>query len=196
MRILSQEIEIEFKNMLTKEEFTLLKSYLNMSEAMFHIQENHYFDTKDFSLKDLGCALRVRVKNDKYVLTLKEPLETGLLETHQSLSPEEAEKIIKHGTVVDGPVMDQLIKLNITLKDLEYFGSLTTSRAEKNYEGGLVVLDHSSYLNKEDYELEYEVVDFNTGQQRFKDILKKLNIPIRKSDNKIQRFYHAKYNKE
>lgn len=196
MRTVSQEIEIEFKNMLTKEEFTLLKDYLNLSESMFHTQENHYFDTSNFYLKELGCALRIRMKNNKYEVTLKEPLETGLLETNQQLNTKDAEKMMQHGIIIEGPVKDQLSRLNIPLDKLEYFGSLTTSRAEKKYDGGLIVLDHSSYLNKEDYELEYEVEDFETGQKRFHHLLKKLNIPIRKSDNKIQRFYHAKYRNE
>ena len=36
-------------------------------------------------------------------------------------------------------------------------GSLTTERFEKETDAGLVALDHSLYLDTEDYELEIEV---------------------------------------
>ena len=49
---MTQEIEIEFKNIVTKEEFdTLCKSF---SIEAFTKQVNHYFETPDFSLKKLA----------------------------------------------------------------------------------------------------------------------------------------------
>ncbi len=48
---MTQEIEIEFKNLLTKSEFLKLGEALCMKEHDFKQQVNHYFDTKDFSLK-------------------------------------------------------------------------------------------------------------------------------------------------
>lgn len=56
---MTQEIEIEFKNIVTEEEFnTLCKSF---SIEVFTKQVNHYFETPDFSLK-AGSALRIRHK--------------------------------------------------------------------------------------------------------------------------------------
>ncbi|MFP3488877.1 CYTH domain-containing protein, partial [Staphylococcus sp. SIMBA_130] len=54
------------------------------------MQINHYFETKEFSLKELGCAIRIREKDGKYTLTLKEPHPDGLLETHDLLTKQEA----------------------------------------------------------------------------------------------------------
>jgi uncharacterized protein YjbK len=85
-----------------------------------------------------------------------------------------------------------LEQLNISLTDLEYFGSITTKRAEIPYKAGLLVLDHSLYLNTEDYEVEYEVVDFQRGQLTFKELLEQYNIPLRVTLNKIARFYQQK----
>lgn len=160
---------------------------------MFKKQENHYFDTANFSLKDMGCALRIRVKQGKYEFTLKEPLTEGLLETTQILTPEQANMFLQGGTFVTGPVQNQLKQLNISIEDIQYFGSLTTERAEKEYRGGLIVLDYSYYLNQFDYELEYEVKDSKIGKDIFDELLSRLQIPIRKTDNKIRRFYHAKF---
>lgn len=189
---MSQEIEIEFKNLLTLKEFNSLKKRLQITDSDFFLQENHYFDTEDFSLKNLGCALRIREKKDKDELTLKEPAQEGLLETTQLLSIEEKEMMFQQGRLPEGPVKKQLTKLNIPLEEILYFGSLTTERAEKNYKGGIIVLDYSTYLNQHDFELEYEVSDMKTGHLVFTELLKGENIPIRKTANKICRFYEAK----
>jgi uncharacterized protein YjbK len=191
---MSQQIEIEFKNLLTKEEFERLSSFLGLASTHFHKQENHYFDTPQFSLKEKGAALRIRAKNGKYVLTLKEPAKIGLLETHQPLSEDECKNALQTFSLPEsGEVLDRLIALNIEPSNLQYFGTLTTYRAEKRYENGLVILDHSRYLNKEDFEIEYEVDDESQGKKQFLTFLQTHNIPVRKTENKIKRFYLAKY---
>ncbi|MCY7706811.1 CYTH domain-containing protein, partial [Bacillus safensis] len=40
-----------------------------------------------FDIKSQLAALRMREKNGQWVLTLKEPHEIGLLETHQTIAP-------------------------------------------------------------------------------------------------------------
>lgn len=191
---MSQEIEIEFKNLLTKDEFIKIKDAFHIQDQEFLLQENHYFDTPQFSLKELGAALRIRKKKDQYVMTLKEPAEVGLLETHQVLSDEEAHSMMKTGVLKDGQVLERLLSLSINITNITYFGSLSTFRAEKNYENGLLVLDHSRYLTVEDFELEYEAKDETIGKKVFEDLLQDLNIPVRATKNKIRRFYEQKYN--
>lgn len=115
---MSQEIEIEFKNMLTKQEFKNIASALQLTEKDFTDQKNHYFDTDSFALKQKHAALRIRRKNGKYVLTLKEPADVGLLETHQQLS--EVSDLAGF-SVPEGPVKDQLHKL--ACDDSQHFAS-------------------------------------------------------------------------
>jgi uncharacterized protein YjbK len=189
---LSQEVEIEFKNLLTKEEYFSLLDYFKVNESLFAFQENHYFDTNNFALKDRQSALRIRSKQDAYTLTLKTPLEEGLLETNQTLQKEEAEALLNDGVFPFGEVNDTLQSLGIPTKRLHYFGTLTTKRAEIEYKNGLLVFDASFYMNVEDYELEYEVKDYDAGQKRFLSLLEERNIPTRKTENKIKRFYNAK----
>ena len=167
---MSQELEIEFKNMLTKKEFEKIKSYYQFSSEQFVIQKNHYYDTPSFSLKEKGAALRIREKQQRFVLTLKEPAPVGLMETHQELTrkPEIETFMIPHG-----PVYDRLKRLGIEADELILFGTLATSRAEKNLPQGLIVLDHSRYLTVEDYELEFEVSDLEIGQAAFSALLQK-----------------------
>jgi uncharacterized protein YjbK len=189
---MSQELEIEFKNILEEDEYRQLLSAFSISEDKKVIQENFYFDTPKFSLKDVGAALRIREKNGIYTLTLKQPVKRGLLETHQVLSKEEAEQMLNGGNIIEGEVVSILKGLSIETSNVRFFGSLKTKRAEVEYKNGLLVLDKSYYLNQIDFEVEYEVTDEVSGKEVFKELLQQYKIPIRKTDNKILRFYNRK----
>ncbi|MEW4023587.1 CYTH domain-containing protein [Bacillus sp. YAF8] len=189
---MTQEIEIEFKNLVTKSEFQKLSEALGMKEHDFKQQINHYFDTKDFSLKQKKSALRIREKNGAFVLTLKEPAAVGLLETHQELAKQPDLNSFK---IPEGPVKRQLDGLGIHSEAICYFGTLSTERAEKESEKGLIILDHSRYLEKEDFELEFEAADWDEGKRAFEQLLKQFGIPQRVTKNKIQRFYEQKQKK-
>lgn len=186
---MSQNIEIEFKNLLTKEEFQKLQVFFHINDQDFTKQVNYYFDTPDFLLKEKQSALRIREKNNQFQLTLKQPNEIGLLETNQALSIEEAQDLLTTGTFPKGPVQTILNDLQIDFNRLTNFGTLTTIRAETEYEGGLIVLDHSYYLNSDDYELEYEVSNIDSGKYVFEQLLKTQQIPVRKTHNKIYRLF-------
>ncbi len=190
----NQEIEIEFKNLLTFDEFTSLCSAFKVKSDDFFSQENHYFDTPGFALKEKGCALRVRKKSDTYTLTLKQPAAEGLLETHQIVSEDEfaAMKSAKNGLIsgiISSILMDEL---SISPSEVIYFGSLKTNRAELSYKDGLLVLDESNYMDTSDFELEYEVNSYAEGEKLFHELLEAYGIPLRETKNKIVRFYEAK----
>jgi uncharacterized protein YjbK len=189
---MEQNLEIEFKNLLLKEEFDLLKRFFNINDSDFFTQENHYFDTPVFALKEKGCALRLREKESSFELTLKQPHKDGLLETTELLSAAQKEAMLRSGKI-NHPAMTEVInQLGVSAESITYFGSLKTNRAQTVYRDGLIVLDHSLYLNKEDYELEYEVSNRETGQKVFTGLLQDLRIPLRETENKIKRFYRVK----
>lgn len=190
---MSQSIEIEFKNLLTKDEFNLIKDYFHLKEENFFSQENHYFDTKNFLLKENKMALRVREKNNQLELTLKQPLPTGLLETNQILTSEQFE-LLKQGHFPEGQISKILTDFLPNLQEIEFFGTLRTFRSELVFKNGLLVLDHSTYLGVEDYELEYEVEDETIGYKHFIDLLKNLKITQKSTPNKVVRFYLQKMN--
>ncbi|MCP3742203.1 CYTH domain-containing protein [Rossellomorea sp. BNER] len=187
---MGHEIEIEYKNLLTEDEFHLLLKTFSIAEHDFFLQENHYFDTQDFQLKDLGSALRIRYKDLQYQLTLKQPIPEGLLETNQNISEEDVTRMIHEQIFPRGEVLEEIKKLEIQIDSLEHFGTLSTKRAEVNYKNGLLVFDYSFYLNNEDYELEYEVQNKDEGEKIFHSLLEELNIPYRSTENKIRRFYN------
>ncbi|NRD78444.1 CYTH domain-containing protein [Bacillus sp. BRMEA1] len=188
-----QNIEIEFKNMLTKTEYQTLLIAFKIKAEQFFTQENHYFDTPDFALKNMGSALRIRKKQKGFEMTLKQPVEIGLLETNQPLNAAEAEQMLQAGTLPAGEIKAKIDAISGDFSTLEYFGSLKTNRVEIAYQEGLLVLDHSLYLNTEDFEMEYEVQNYQKGKSIFDEILKLYQIPERKTKNKIQRFYETKY---
>ncbi|MBW8350421.1 CYTH domain-containing protein [Bacillus sp. IITD106] len=188
---MSRNIEIEFKNMVTEAEFQHLLRTFHISKKMFFSQTNHYFDTKDFSLKKLGAALRIRVLPDKYELTLKKPIEDGLLEINDYINEAEAKAFINNAHMPIGEASGEIQKMNIPIDQLILFGTLRTDRAEVEYEKGKLVFDHSFYLDKEDFEIEYETNNREKGERIFYELLKKFNIEIRNADNKISRLYHA-----
>jgi uncharacterized protein YjbK len=187
-----QELEIEFKNILTKTEFDRMIKHFNITEEQFEVQENHYFDTPNFSLKEKGSALRVREKNGKFTLTLKQPSERGLLESHQILSKVEAEALLNGSGRICGEITNIIEELGVPIQDIQYFGTLKTKRAEISYQDGILVFDQSFYLNKEDYEVEYEVKDEQSGWNIFLELLQSFDIPKRNTENKIKRFYIEK----
>lgn len=186
--LVAQEIEIEYKNLLTEEEYNHLLTHLPFTNSI-QTQTNHYFETKDFSLKKNGCALRIREKNGQYKLTLKEPHSTGLLETHDHLIHEEANQWMNDSPIPKPHTMAQLMKKGIAVEELHYYGSLITERNEIEYHDIVLVLDYSTYNGVTDYELELEASSEALGEMRFNQILKEFQIPKRTTPNKIQRFF-------
>lgn len=190
---MSQELEIEFKNMLTASEYDLLINEFRLEESDFFTQTNYYFDTADFQLKARLAALRIRKRELHYELTLKTPEQIGLLETTQILAEEQVSAILDGANIPVGQVRDALHTLSIDHEELVMFGSLTTTRAEKDYKKGLLVFDKSFYSDTHDFELEYEVTDFEKGKVIFNRFLEDRQIPQRPTKNKILRFYEAVY---
>lgn len=64
-----KELEVEFKTLLSKGEYTRLSKLF--VDKPSNLQINYYFDTPRFTLKASDIGLRVR-KREKYELTLKE----------------------------------------------------------------------------------------------------------------------------
>lgn len=189
---MSKFLEIEFKNILSEDEFIKLQTHFNIQSSAFKKQDNIYFDTQDLLLRKRGCALRIRIKNGAYELTLKEPSDKGLLETNQDLTPDDYYYITSFCKLVNGAVLKQIKHLKIP-NDFIEIASLSTHRYEFPYKDGMIMLDQSDYYGKTDYELEYEVTDYDKGERIFNDLLNQFNIPKRDVDNKISRAYRYKH---
>lgn len=189
---MTQEIEIEFKTMLTEQEFNLLQQKLPFPEQAI-VQTNHYFDTGKFAMKDKRSALRIREKDGRFTLTLKEPHPEGILETHDSLSKHEAQEWFDGKPLPQINVTKQLQKLGIAEENLQYYGALKTERFF--YREGKIdyMLDKSYYHGVVDYELEIEAHSYEAGLEALRLLLQTYNIAERKAEPKIARFFRVAF---
>lgn len=193
MFLVATNNEIEFKQLLSQSQYqSIYNKYF--PEMQPFSQTNYYIDTEQFDLRSHKSALRIRVKDDYYEMTLKVPAEVGLMEynfeTH--VIPELNKELVANDLPLE--ITEQLNKMNVDVNQLVILGALTTSRLEKEVQGNLLVLDKSDYLNYQDYELEYEVEDYDDGLIQFKMILEAFDIKHETPKNKVQRFFNRKSN--
>ncbi|WP_390285943.1 CYTH domain-containing protein [Ureibacillus sp. GCM10028918] len=191
-KTMTQELEIEFKNVLTKQQYETLLKKFQVTDDMILRQTNHYFDTKDFRLKALFSGLRIRETKNRIVCTLKERTAMNThLETTDVISKEQADLMLSGNGFFAESVKTKLLQLKVPIEQLRLFGTLTTDRVELSYKGGTIVFDHSFYLNCDDYEVEYETDEEVLGQEIFENFLKENDIPKLVADKKIARFMNA-----
>lgn len=187
---MKQEIEIEFKMMLNKNEYDHLLRKLPFPNSAI-AQTNYYFETNDFLLKQKMCALRIRVKNNTNTLTLKQPHESGILETHEKLTNEQVNDWINNKPNLSKQMKKHLKMLAIPINRLHFYGSLMTERRQFVQNNIVYVLDKSFYNNVTDFELEIEAPSKTLGKQAFHSLLDDFNIDDKKTVPKIKRFFNT-----
>ncbi|MGE7110214.1 CYTH domain-containing protein [Lysinibacillus sp. NPDC047702] len=189
---MTQQLEIEFKNLLTKQQYEHLLQEFGIQENAIHRQINHYFDTPSHMIKKRQSGLRIRQIDNYYECTLKEKSEEHThIETTDVLTAEQAQQMLEGQGFYAQEVAKKLALYQIPLDELAVFGSLTTDRVEIPYKDGLLVLDHSFYLQCDDYEVEYESKDATKGNVIFDEFLQQYHIDKKDTDKKIARFMKA-----
>lgn len=188
-----QEVEIEYKNLLTQQEYEKLKAIFFTDAAAPFTQENYYFDTKDYILKNSRCALRIRIKDDSAEMTLKTPFEGHHTETTLDMTPVKARELITAGSFpLPEAIHSVLVQEGINVdQDLFKTAQLKTERLEALNPHSIIVLDKSFYSNMIDYELEVESDSKATGEKLFTQILNDHSIPKRDTPNKIARAFNS-----
>ena len=194
---LDQELEIEYKNLLTKDEYEkiLTNEFLDISKNQDYIrvcQTNHYFDTLEKDLKKQGAAVRIRVSEAKNELTFKVPSQDFLMETNLMLSDSETQRILNKKSFKLSEITSQSIELNIsninTQSLFTLFNTFKTIRFEKKVGSNWLVLDQTFFENKEfDYELEVEGQTSQEAKKYFNSILNTYSILSRPALPKIAR---------
>ncbi len=184
---MSKELEIEFKTLLTREEY--LKLCEMFADKRGNLQVNYYFDTPRFTLKATEIGLRVR-KSDKYVITLKKKKGYVLQEINETISEDAFKEFLETGIV---PVQEIKSELDDIIKGqlLKNYMSLSTYRISFPYKKGTVAIDKCKYVDTVDYELEYEATSYEAGKREFVELVRELKINYKKSQPKIKRAYDA-----
>lgn len=201
-KYLNQNLEIEFKNELTEEEYFLLvkKEFEGLSHSKhMTFQTNYYFDTIDQELKKQGAILRIRVTDSFSELTFKVPSGAFLMETNYPLSDSDVKAILhlkemKLTNYITSP--DSIPELDDISKETTFslFNQFETQRFEKQIRQQVIVLDQTTFQNGVvDYELEVESQDAENGETFFKNYLKEHHILRSPSLPKIAR---AEQNKQ
>lgn len=189
---MTQQLEIEFKNLLTKQQYEQLLQKFQIPKEAIHRQTNHYFDTPENLIRNIKSGLRIRQIDSYFECTLKEKsAEHAHLETTDEMTAAQAEKMLQGNGFFATEVAKRLALHNIPIDKLAVFGSLTTDRVEIPYKEGLLVFDHSYYLQCDDYEVEYESNDVKNGSIIFDEFLHQFGIEKQKTDKKIARFMKA-----
>ncbi len=201
-----RELEVEYKSILSENKYQelLLKVDKFTKKEKTYTQINHYFDTEDLILNKLGITLRLRLKNDKYVLQAKLPTdkEATYSESNEVSLPflkKDAETILsKKQLFTENLVVAEVIKFvnektnqNSLSKDSIFIllGTLETKRTDFSFYNDTISLDHNKYNGKEDWEIEWETsnhkfvefmndellkVEFDNGSGKRKRFIKNL----------------------
>lgn len=182
-------LEIEYKTLLSKEKYHEL---LQLFEKAPQVQQtNYYIDSPDFQIKSKKASLRIRTLPDRAELTLKVAQAVGNMEYNQELTLQEAQEIRHSFELPDGQITDLLSQLGIHSENLRIWGELTTTRREQQLPMGLAALDYNQFLGREDYELEVEVDDAETGKAAFDDFLASHDISFQYASSKVARVAKA-----
>ena len=182
-----REIEIEFKNLLTENQYDALYEKYDLINSEEIINKNFYYDDADESLKKIGAALRIRYTNKKTEMTLKIKGETQNVEINVPLD----ERYPKEPTVLPilpNEIISELERMNVKIKTPMLIQRIETLRHEVTLEEGLLVLDKTTFIKDiVDYELEFETKDYETGLAAFEKLLEENNIDKNPAKPKIAR---------
>ncbi len=171
--------ELEFKTIISKDHYHHLLDNYVLNDNIF-LQTNYYFDTNDLLLSSQSIVLRIRQKGDRfYKLTVKSQQEGNAFESHLLLNVIQAKKMIQEGFSVEEFFPDIHAQVH-------FIASIDNYRASMPYQQGIMYIDRCEYCGTVDYELEYEVTDYDIGANQFNTFLNEHDIPKlatrRKSD--------------
>lgn len=184
---MSKELEIEFKTLLTKEEYVSLCTMF--SDKQRNLQTNYYFDTSRFTLKASEIGLRVR-KSDKYVMTLKRKKGYALQEINETITEEQLQTFIQTGIIPVEEIQNELVDI-LKGQILKCYMTFSTYRISFPYKKGIVAIDKCKYVDTIDYELEYEATSYDAGKREFVELVRELGVTYKKSQPKMKRAYDA-----
>lgn len=185
------EIEKEFKNLLTKEQYEAIVGDYQSVFTKDVTQTNSYYDYEGL-LQQHKMALRIRIVEGKETgeITLKIPQSSLEVLEYTEVLPVDILNAYNHDKQFTLPtsLQEALENKGVTLQTVNQMTLLTTHRLEGALsENDWLVLDESHYNGKVDYEMEMEVRNLELGGPVFLGILEKFKIERRQAESKIKR---------
>jgi uncharacterized protein YjbK len=178
----NKNVEIEFKTVIPKEKYEALITHFDLTSNVF-LQNNHYFDTESLDLSKQQIVLRIRQKgNHFYKVTLKSQSPEGAYEYHVLLNESQTQQMIQNG-----------FNTSTFFKEIDYYvthkASIDNYRASLPYEQGTIFIDRCEYCHTIDYEIEYEVNDYDLGIESFQRFIEAQKIELIKTKRKSDRAF-------
>ena len=185
------EIEKEFKNLLTKEQYDALVNDYKEVFTKDVTQTNSYYDYEGL-LQEHKMALRIRIVEGKETgeITLKIPQSSLEVLEYTEILPVDILNAYNHDKQFTLPtsLQEALEDKGITIQTVNQTALLTTHRLEGALsENEWLVLDESHYNGKVDFEMEMEVRSLELGESVFLGILANYNIVRCQAESKIKR---------
>lgn len=197
-------IEKELKYQFNKKDFDILKAYIDENAKLggVVVQKNYYFDTEFFDLKKCGMTVRVRVKglsSCEFTVKSEITLDSNNCkikhEENMALNIKEVREIVEKGNLHEFADLFKEFKSEYSskflTKDVKLLGCLETKRTTYNFDGedGIICFDENSYLDIQDYEIEWETDHLDRAISQMNAIFNMLGIePLALSDSKSSRF--------
>ena len=180
---MKKNYEYEAKCLIEESDYeTILKS-LSLSNT--HIQTNHYLETENNDLKNNNLALRIRLKNKKFELTLKQKIKTGNIENNIDIDFELANYILSTKKIPE----ELCAVLGLDFNFFDSISTIVTTRTTFDFENIIVELDKSTFNEKTDFEIEIEADNIEIANHKMELLLNKFDINFKKSMPKIARFH-------
>lgn len=189
---MSTNLEIEAKAMIDKKDYKILVNEFSSCEK--YNQVNYYICPKNQVEQKADFGLRIRKKNKKFELTIKQDLNDKKLEINQKISRKSYIFLRFFKKFPLGEVKNFLLENNVyNPDDLQIVGRMKTTRTDIEFEGALISIDKSKYLHKTDYEIECEDKTIDSANSKLKTFLENRNIKYEKSKlSKLARFLELK----
>ena len=178
---MATNIEIEAKALISEDEYFKVKDFFKFKINKEYIQNNHYIDDSNFSLRKHGAGLRIRELNNSYELTLKTPIAEGLLEKTDIISKEEYIEMATKNIFPESRIKNFLIMLGYNTNDFKIQASLKTTRADALIDECKFSIDKNEYGRNVDYELELEANNPQLAQDTLKEICEEVGIKYKQN---------------
>lgn len=195
---IKQEVEVEYKAMISKDEYQdLLEYFSEFAEVKEpYTQTNYYFDTEDNIFIKQGITIRLRNIKDFWELQIKIPKHSEgdfncQEEVSHSVSEEEANRLISEGINKKNKMFADLVsKKDINVGLINMIGNLQTNRNDYLFYTDKISLDENIYLGTTDYELEWETSNHKYVKYQIDQLYLELTKNVGKATRFLDRLKH------
>lgn len=168
-----------FKTDLSSLEFELMANSYKLEdfkESAYFYLDNNTTDLGSVSLYKMGVRLRIRVKEGRYSLELKDSVYKKQI--IQKIG-EKKLNLLLSGVIPKGRVRKEMKKLEIDLSKKVFLVSVSrTIRAKKFFLNGILVIDKTTSLGRNTYQFEFRSDNPKDRTLVFEDIEKKMGMNL------------------